>query len=78
MDFECLRFDVDCKVVTVRLDRPKVNAQNTLLREEVIRAFDLINDMDEVRVAILTGAGSCFSAGAPARRRTPSVSASSR
>jgi enoyl-CoA hydratase/carnithine racemase len=44
MDFECLRFDVDCKVVTVTLDRPKVNAQNTLLREEVIRAFDLIND----------------------------------
>lgn len=69
MDFECLRFDVDGRVVTVTLDRPKVNAQNTRLREEVIRAFDLINDMDEVRVAILTGAGSCFSAGADLSER---------
>ncbi len=69
MNFECLKFDVDGRVATVTLDRPKVNAQNTQLREEVIKAFDLINDLDDVRVAILTGAGSCFSAGADLSER---------
>jgi enoyl-CoA hydratase len=70
MDFECLRFETDGHVATVTLDRPKVNAQNTQMREEVIRAFDLINDMDEIRVAILTGAGKCFSAGADLSERS--------
>lgn len=69
MEFECLRLEVDGRVAIVTLDRPKVNAQNTRLREDVIRAFDTINDMDEVRVAILTGAGHCFSAGADLSER---------
>lgn len=69
MDFECLRLEIDGRVAVVTLDRPKVNAQNTRLREDVIRAFDVINDMDEVRAAILTGAGKCFSAGADLSER---------
>ena len=69
MDFECLKFDVDGHVATVTLDRPKVNAQNTRLREEVIAVFDLINDRDDIRVVILTGAGRCFSAGADLSER---------
>lgn len=69
MEFECLRLEVDGRIATVTMDRPKVNAQNTRLREEIIQAFDAINDMEEVRVAILTGAGTCFSAGADISER---------
>jgi len=70
MDFECLRLDVDGHVATVTLDRPKVNAQNTRMREEIIAAFDLINDRDDIRATILTGAGKCFSAGADLSERS--------
>lgn len=69
MGFECLRLEIDGAIATVTLDRPKVNAQNTRMREDIIRAFDLVNDMDDLRVVILTGAGSCFSAGADLRER---------
>jgi enoyl-CoA hydratase len=69
MNFECLKLDVDGHIATVTLDRPKVNAQNSRMRDEIIQAFDLINDMDDVRVVILTGAGNCFSAGADITER---------
>jgi enoyl-CoA hydratase len=69
MDSQFVRLKVADGIATVTLDRPPVNAQNTQLREDVIRAFDTINDMDDVRVAILTGAGSCFSAGADIKER---------
>jgi enoyl-CoA hydratase len=69
MDLKHFRLDVDDGIATVTFDRPPVNAQNRATREELIRAFDAISDRDDVRVAILTGAGEVFSAGADIKER---------
>ena len=46
------------------MDNPPVNAQDQKFHEEMMLVFDTISDMDDVRVAVLTGAGKTFSAGA--------------
>ena len=42
-------------------------------REEFIRMFDALGDRDDVRVAILTGVGDMFSAGADIKERVDLV-----
>src|SRR3954467_11833623 len=69
MNFEMYRLDVADGIATVTFDRPPVNAQNRQTREEAIRIFDMISDRDDIRVAILTGAGKVFSAGADVKER---------
>ena len=69
MDLEQFRLEVADGIATVTFDRPPVNAQNARTREELIRVFDTISDRDDVRVAILTGAGNMFSAGADLKER---------
>jgi len=69
MKFNHLAVDISEHIAVVRLNRPPVNAQNTELRQELIRAFDAMNDLDEVRCVILTGTGDTFSAGADLRER---------
>src|SRR5262249_3750904 len=69
MDLEQFRLDVADGIATVTFDRPPVNAQNRRTREELIRVFDAISDRDDIRVAILTGAGNTFSAGADLKER---------
>lgn len=55
----------DGHVVTVTLNRPdKRNAFNAEVLCRLCDAWDLIDGDDEIRVAILTGAGGNFSAGA--------------
>ena len=61
---EFIKVTVQDYVATVVMDRPPVNAQHTPFREEIIAAFDAFTDRDDVRVAILTGFGKMFSAGA--------------
>ncbi len=56
-------------IATVMMDRPPVNAQSDQLRHELIAAFDSFTDRDDVRVAILTGFGRMFSAGADMKSR---------
>ena len=51
-------------IATVTMDRPPVNAMSQNLVEGMAAAFDSFDDLPEVRVAILTGAGKCFCAGA--------------
>lgn len=70
MTFQTLQLDVQDGVATLTLDRPPVNAQNRLLREESIRAFDMLGDREDVRAIILTAAGKVFSAGADVKERT--------
>jgi enoyl-CoA hydratase len=64
-----IKITVQDFIATVMMDRPPVNAQNTTFREELIAAFDSFTDRDDVRVAILTGFGKMFSAGADMKAR---------
>lgn len=57
-------------IAVVTMDNPPVNAQNAELQDEMIHAFDRISDLDEVRVAVLTGKGKCFCAGVDLKARS--------
>ena len=70
MDLQTLHLTVADGVATITIDRPPVNAQNRLMREEAIRVFDMLSDRDDVRAIILTAAGKVFSAGADVKERS--------
>ncbi len=69
-----LRLEVADYIAVVTLDNPPVNAQPPELMAELIATFDALSDRDDVRVAILTGTGKMFSAGADLKNR-PSADA---
>jgi enoyl-CoA hydratase len=73
MELEQFRLAVADGIATVTFDRPPVNAQNRRTREELIHVFDTLSDRDDVRVAILTGTGNMFSAGADLKERVDLV-----
>jgi enoyl-CoA hydratase len=60
-------------VAIVSLANPPVNAHSQLLLSEVAWTFDTISDREDIKVAILTGAGKCFCAGADIKERMASV-----
>lgn len=64
-----MKLTVEDYIATVVMDRPPVNAQNAAFREELIGILDSISDRSDVRVAILTGTGKMFSAGADMKER---------
>ena len=68
-DLTMIRVQIADHVALVTMDNPPVNAQNAALHDEMIRAFDRLSDMDEVRVAVLTGKGRCFCAGVDIKAR---------
>lgn len=69
MDLELIRLEVADHVALATMDAPPVNAQNAQFNIEMAYVFDCISDRDDCRVAILTGAGKVFSAGADMRAR---------
>lgn len=69
MDQPSVRLEVSDFIARVTLDRPPVNALNRQAREEIVRAFDEISEREDVRVAVLTGAGKTFCAGADLKDR---------
>lgn len=69
MELTCMQLDVADGIAVVTMNRPPVNAQNALFRQELTWVFDAISDRSDVRVAILTGAGNIFSAGADIKER---------
>jgi len=69
MELKHIRLEVKDYIATVVMDRPPVNAQNSQFRTELTWVFDSISDRDDVRVAILTGTGNMFSAGADMKER---------
>ncbi len=69
METELIRLQVADHVAVVTMDAPPVNAQNAQFNTELAYVFDCISDMPEARVAILTGAGKVFSAGADLKAR---------
>jgi E-phenylitaconyl-CoA hydratase len=67
---EVLRFEVESGVALVTLNRPdQLNALNLELRAAYSDAQLRIRDDDSIRVAVVTGAGRAFCAGADLRER---------
>ncbi|MEW6363612.1 MAG: enoyl-CoA hydratase/isomerase family protein [Acidobacteriota bacterium] len=63
--YETIAIHVEGAVARVTLNRPDVrNAFNDRMLEELLEAFQRIHMAETVRVVVLTGAGSCFCAGA--------------
>ncbi len=65
MAYETLLTELADGVMTVTLNRPdKLNAFNTVMSRELIDFFHGVNQQDEVRAIVVTGAGRAFCAGA--------------
>lgn len=64
-----IKVEVADKVAVVTLDNPPVNAYSREFAEELIEAFDELNDTPEVRCILVTGRGKVFSAGADIKNR---------
>jgi enoyl-CoA hydratase/carnithine racemase len=65
MAYETIRVAVADQVQTITMHRPeKLNAFTTLMRDELISAFDDADRNDDVRAVVVTGSGRAFCAGA--------------
>ena len=65
MEFEQIAYEVEDRILTITLDRPeKLNAFTGQMMREMIAAFDMADDDDNVRAIIVTGRGRGFCAGA--------------
>jgi enoyl-CoA hydratase/carnithine racemase len=65
MKYETLLTDLADGVMTVTLNRPeKMNAFSTVMSRELIDFFQRVNEIDEARAVVVTGAGRAFCAGA--------------
>ena len=73
-DHKNVRVELDGAVALVTLDRPPVNALDRTARYELIAVFDEISQRDDIRCAVLTGAGKSFCAGADLKDRPKSDS----
>ena len=63
--YETLRTNLDDGVLTIELHRPdRLNAFTTQMMLDLIEVLDEVDRNDEIRVAIVTGAGRGFCAGA--------------
>ncbi len=63
--YQTIEFEQQGDLGIVWLNRPQIhNAFNETMISEVIDVFDSINEMDDIRVAILRGRGKSFCAGA--------------
>ena len=71
-DFKTVRIDRDGPVAVVTLNRPdSLNSFNGELRREFLAAVQAVNADPAIRVAVLTGEGRAFCAGAePKKART--------
>jgi len=69
METKLIELSVNNHIAVVTMDAPPVNAQNAQFHTEMAWVFDNISDRDDVRAAVLTGAGKVFSAGADIRSR---------
>ena len=62
---ETVTYETQGHIAYVTLNRPdKLNAMNDVLHRELADAWAAFRDDDDLRVAILSGKGRCFSAGA--------------
>ncbi|MCU1674493.1 MAG: enoyl-CoA hydratase/isomerase family protein [Frankiales bacterium] len=61
---EFVRLEVDGAVATMRLDRPKMNALNAQVQEEIRACAEEATDRDEIRAVVIYGGERVFAAGA--------------
>src|SRR3954454_9927567 len=61
---ELVRLDVSDGVGTIRLDRPKMNALNVAMQEEIRAAATEATERDDVRAVVVYGGERVFAAGA--------------
>jgi enoyl-CoA hydratase/carnithine racemase len=65
MKFETIRYEVEDRIATITFDRPdKLNAVSPLMVRELKDAYAAVESDDRVWIAIVTGAGRAFCAGA--------------
>jgi enoyl-CoA hydratase len=69
MSDDIVKLEVSDHVALVTLNRPPVNALNRAMRDAIIETFDAVSERDDIRVAVLTGAGKTFCAGADLKDR---------
>lgn len=70
MNDDVIKLDVSDAIALVTMDNPPVNALSPEFRRGMMEVFDSLNDRDDVRVAVLTGAGKHFCAGADIKARS--------
>src|SRR5215472_1707707 len=65
MEFQTIRYEVDDRIATITLHRPdQLNAVNPLMVRELRSAYAAVESDEAVWMAIVTGAGRAFCAGA--------------
>lgn len=64
-----VKFEVNEGVALVTLNRAPVNALNRDMRRRIVAIFDEISEREDIRCAVLTGAGKVFCAGADLKDR---------
>ncbi|MGY8526188.1 enoyl-CoA hydratase/isomerase family protein [Paracidovorax citrulli] len=69
MSEKSVLMEISDGVALVTLSRPPVNALNRAMRHEIVATFDEISERDDIRCAVLTGAGKVFCAGADLKDR---------
>ncbi|WP_249674882.1 crotonase/enoyl-CoA hydratase family protein [Pseudomonas abieticivorans] len=63
-DYQAFRVELKDKIAHVQINRPeKINAMNAAFWSEIVEIFQWIDDTDEARVVVLSGAGKHFSSG---------------
>jgi 2-(1,2-epoxy-1,2-dihydrophenyl)acetyl-CoA isomerase len=65
MQYNCILLEKKEGIATITLDRPeRLNALIPEMSEELLDAFENVDDDNDVRVLVITGAGRAFCAGA--------------
>ena len=65
-----VEFDVSSGVAVIKLNRPEArNAMNSALRDALADIWERVREDDAIRIAVLTGNGPAFSAGADLKER---------
>ena len=71
---DCVRYELDGHVATITYDRPDaLNTINAAMRRDLNAAFDRFRTEEDAWVAIVTGAGRAFCAGADMRDGAGSI-----
>ncbi len=72
-EFKELEVFVKDHVAVLTMNSPPVNALTRTLNDELTHALDLISELDDVRVVVLTAKGKVFCAGADLKARAENI-----